>query len=104
MLRFVIESCHQHGIKVPCLSFDGQWSQIIVKESNGEANTRLQVMKDTWKAASKKSRQEIIQILKTMDVTVRDFWTYDEIGRHRCASLIGPWNKVRTPTDPQVWS
>ena len=63
MLFHVVDECEKRNLHVPIISFDGQWYQVLVRDSNGYPPTKLQLQKDVFAEAKKTSKSEIINYI-----------------------------------------
>ena len=52
----VLEVCHQKGFHIRSLSTDGQWIQLMTRDSEHRPMTVFQLQKDVWSKVKKMSK------------------------------------------------
>lgn len=68
MIDQVLQECYDRGLYIPIVSFDGQWSNIAIRDRKGNALTRLQLQKDVYNDAKKEKKATILQRINKADV------------------------------------
>ena len=63
MIAFVLRECEARGLRVPIVSFDGQWSRIALRNDVGDPLTVLQLQKDVFMTARSMPKSEQISQL-----------------------------------------
>lgn len=58
MIDQVLQECYDRGLYIPIVSFDGQWSNIAIRDRKGNALTLLQLQKDVQRERSEGSGYE----------------------------------------------
>ena len=61
MIECVLQECYERGIYTPVVSFDGQWFSLAIRDSSGRPLTMLQLQKDVYAEAKRKSKNDIIK-------------------------------------------
>ena len=56
ILYELVDICKDAGLHVPVLAFDGQFYKLAVRDENDYPLTLLQLMKDTWRKATKMNK------------------------------------------------
>ncbi|CAH1779699.1 unnamed protein product, partial [Owenia fusiformis] len=59
----IMSFLQEKQIKVPCLSFDGQWAKIANRSKDGKPLTLLQLQKDVWATTKKMTKEELLTSL-----------------------------------------
>ena len=67
MVSEIIEVCHEKGITIRCVSTDGQFYKLCVRDAAGKPLTIIQVAKDTWEATRKMPKQHQVQQLMSFN-------------------------------------
>ncbi len=62
MSNAVVLSCIENGIKVVGMAFDGQFINLLSRDSHGQPMTLLQLQKDVWNHARKKNQSGTAEI------------------------------------------
>ena len=52
----ILEVCHQKGFHIRSLSTDGQWIQLMTRDSEHRPMTVFQLQKDVWSKVKKMSK------------------------------------------------
>ncbi len=60
----VLEAMQQQGLYTPVLCLDGQWNNLVVRDSNGAPLTLIQLQKDVYRKAISTSKAEIVKHLE----------------------------------------
>ncbi|VDI60616.1 Hypothetical predicted protein [Mytilus galloprovincialis] len=68
MIDDTLQRCYLNGLYTPVVSFDGQWSQLAVRSSNGYPLTILQLQKDVFRESKKMSKSEIVRSIKNTNI------------------------------------
>ncbi|VDI45652.1 Hypothetical predicted protein [Mytilus galloprovincialis] len=68
MIDDTLQRCYLNGLYTPVVSFDGQWSQLAVRSSNGHPLTILQLQKDVFRESKKMSKSEIVRSIKNTNI------------------------------------
>ena len=71
--NYVLGECARRGLKIPLLAFDGQWCSLMVRDSEGEPLTQLQLQKDVWNSVAKLKKNQIIDkltLLNTVNIDI----------------------------------
>ena len=67
ILEAVLNACFMEGMHVPAISFDEQWHNIAVRESNGLPLTLLQLQKDVCKSVESMSKRSIMKEIESLN-------------------------------------
>ena len=62
----VLGECAKRGLKVALLAFDGQWYSLMVRDSEGEPLTQLQLQKDVWNSVAKLKKTQTVDKIKLL--------------------------------------
>jgi hypothetical protein len=60
-------SCHNSGIHIPAVSFDGQWHNIAVRSVDKKPLTVFQLMKDVWYECVKAKKTLVVKEYATLN-------------------------------------
>ncbi|KAH3696893.1 hypothetical protein DPMN_084376 [Dreissena polymorpha] len=66
--------CHESGIHIPCQSFDGQWHNLVVRDSENNPLTTLQLQKDVWREVEQTKKTELVSKFRGMNKKPK--WIY----------------------------
>ncbi|KAH3898006.1 uncharacterized protein LOC127864724 [Dreissena polymorpha] len=66
--------CHESGIHIPCQSFDGQWHNLVVRDSENNPLTTLQLQKDVWREVEQTKKTEVVSKFRGMNKKPK--WIY----------------------------
>ncbi|VDI64590.1 Hypothetical predicted protein [Mytilus galloprovincialis] len=61
--NFVLKECTNSGLNILNLSTDGQWIQLMNRDTSGKALTIFQLQKDVWNSTKSMSKQELLKQL-----------------------------------------
>lgn len=64
LLGRCVDELRSHKVPVICQSVDGQWSQLVFKDHNGDPLTRLGLQKGTWAKVKNRSKRGCIKLLE----------------------------------------
>lgn len=98
MCRDVIKACVDKGLRVVCLSFDGQWLTLVHRDHDGKPLTLLQLQKDVYKIASKESKLAQLSFLKQIskpddNLSIDNIYSVDMHGVSRRETTCGTSTK-----------
>ena len=105
----VIQECHKHGLKILSISTDGQWIQMMSRDSNNKPLTLYQLVRDIWKDSQKLSKQELLKRLGQVHLKPSN----DPLGNATITKLRSgalevrckdsAFNSVKTPSKKEAW-
>lgn len=61
--NFVLKQCTNSGLNILNLSTDGQWIQLMNRDTSGKDLTIFQLQKDVWNSTKSMSKQELLKQL-----------------------------------------
>ena len=64
----ILEVCHQKGFHIRSLSTDGQWIQLMTRDSEHRPLTVFQLQKDVWSEVKKMSKSELIAVISKLNI------------------------------------
>ena len=64
----ILEVCHQKGFHIRSLSTDGQWIQLMTRDSEHRPMTVFQLQKDVWSKVKKMSKLELIAVIRKLNI------------------------------------
>ncbi|XP_071172850.1 uncharacterized protein [Mytilus edulis] len=62
-----MQACFVNGIHVPVQTFDGQWINLVVRDQQGNPQTKLQLQDDVWKEVKRMPKKVIVREIRQLN-------------------------------------
>lgn len=62
-----MQACFVNGIHVPVQTFDGQWINLVVRDQQGNPQTKLQLQVDVWKEVKRMPKKDIVREIRQLN-------------------------------------
>ena len=105
----VLRECQKSGIKILSFAADGQWIQLMTRDSKNQPLTILQFHKDMWNDTKSISKQELVKKIAGVnkcepedplrDVKVEKL----EDGVLEISTASDSFSAILTPSDKRIW-
>ena len=93
----VKQACHDHGLRVLCCCYDGQWHNICVRDSENNPLNRLELQKDVWKCSNSMKKAQQVSYIKGLYCEPSDIVVTKEGNTVVVQSQDGHMKKMTTP-------
>ena len=96
-------------LKVPPITFDGQWYALMVRDEEGKPLTKLQVQMDVWKEVTKMKKNEIVDRLRNINIVSIQEQSYTGFTVEKSSSGLilsstdNGFQTITTATNKKFW-
>jgi hypothetical protein len=105
----VLRECTKHGIKVLSFAADGQWIQLMSRDSAGKPLTIYQFQKDFWDSTKQFSKTELVKRVAKVHRSDPEDPLKDKVIRKRqdgvieVSTIANSFSAIETPVDRKLW-